>query len=245
MPTLRSIVRDVVAVMVTAALAILVERYISVHLAWLIVVGGCLVLAWLHELHKQIQEILSGESAKPIVRTGMAIILGASIGAGCLGLAWLCANSKARPVSQNEIAPPLVSPQRPGIKVELDTPLPSNQLCTGLSEQNEIQCLCPRPLEFSMKYLPAPNDNNYATEVIITAGKEPMYRVRLFARSQIHPGGELWASPYGKDKAALFLGVMGYDLYSIIVRSSAPEQEFKLELHSAEGLRIKCINQQN
>jgi hypothetical protein len=141
--------------------------------------------------------------------------------------------------------PPFVAPKGPGIRVEMSAPVASNQLCIGLPEKDETQCLCPRPVEFSLKPLPAPNDNNYATEVTITAGREPMYRVRLFARSQIHPGGELWASPHGKESAALFTGVMAYDLSSIYLRSSAPEQEFKLELHSAEGLRIKCVNQEN
>jgi len=108
-----------------------------------------------------------------------------------------------------------------------------------------MQCLYPSPVAFSLKSLAAPNDNNYATEVTVGAVKDPMYRVRLFARSQIHPSGELRASPYGKDKAALFTGILGYDLYSIVLRSSSPEEEFRLELHSAEGLRLKCVNQEN
>jgi hypothetical protein len=142
-------------------------------------------------------------------------------------------------------AHPFVPPRGPGIKMEMNVPIPSNQLCSGLSGENETQCLCPHPVEFSLKPLASPNDNNYATEVTVTAGKEPMYHLRLFARSIIHPGGELWASPYGKDKAALSVGIMAYDLYSVILRSSSPEQQFKLELHSAEGLRIKCVNQEN
>jgi hypothetical protein len=141
--------------------------------------------------------------------------------------------------------PPFVAPKGPGIRVEMSAPLPSSEMCIALSEEAELQCLCPNPVTFSLKSLAAPNDNNYATEVTITAVQDPMYRVRLFARSQIHPSGELRASPYGKGKAALFTGILAYDLYSIILRSSSPEQEFKLELHSAEGLRIKCVNQEN
>jgi hypothetical protein len=142
-------------------------------------------------------------------------------------------------------AHPFVPPQGPGIKTEMNVPIPSNQLCPGLSGENETQCLCPHSVEFSLKPLASPNDNNYATEVTVTAGKEPMYHLRLFATSIIHPAGELRASPYGKDKAVLSVGIMAYDLYSVILHSSNPEQEFKLELHSAEGLRIKCVNQEN
>ena len=141
--------------------------------------------------------------------------------------------------------PPFVAPKGPGIRVEMGAPLPSNELCRGLSEEAEMQCLCPSPVEFSLKSQAAPNDNNYSTEVTVTAVKDPMYRVRLFARSPIHPSGELGASPYGKDKAALFTGILGYDFYSVILRSSSPEQEFKLVLHSSEGLRLKCVNQEN
>jgi hypothetical protein len=54
MSKIKTVVRDVAAVLVIAALAILVEHYVSVKLAWLTVLIGCLVLLWLHELHKPI-----------------------------------------------------------------------------------------------------------------------------------------------------------------------------------------------
>lgn len=54
MPTTKSVVRDSLAVLVTAALAVLVDHYINVRWAWITVVVGCLALAWLHGLHKPI-----------------------------------------------------------------------------------------------------------------------------------------------------------------------------------------------
>jgi hypothetical protein len=40
---------------------------------------------------------------------------------------------------------------------------------------------------------------------------------------------------------------MDYDRYTLLVQSSAPQQEFKLEVRSSEGLRLKRIkgNHQN
>jgi hypothetical protein len=88
---------------------------------------------------------------------------------------------------------------------------------------------------------------NYSTEVDIKAkkGAPPIYHLRIFARTQIKPGAEFDAIPFGRGKAASAVSTMDYDPYSIVLQSSAPQREFKIELHSAEGLGIKCVNQEN
>jgi hypothetical protein len=120
---------------------------------------------------------------------------------------------------------------------------PTPQACAGLSDEKEIACLCPRPVEYSLFALPTPTDNNYATQVEMNAGKESMYRVQLFTRTPVH-AGKIEASPH-KDDAGMAVVEMTFDPYTLLVQSSAPQQQFKLEVRSSEGLRLKCINQIN
>lgn len=121
---------------------------------------------------------------------------------------------------------------------------PTPQACIGLSEEKEIECLCPRPVDYILNALPTPPDDNYATQVDIKAASEALYRVQLFGRTQMH-SGTLEAFPYGDGKAATGVVEMDYDRYTLLVQSSAAQQEFKLEVRSSEGLRLKCINQIN
>jgi hypothetical protein len=141
--------------------------------------------------------------------------------------------------------PPYVQPKGPGVRMDVHVPVASSLLCQGLSAEKEIECLCPRPLPYKLRSLPAPSDNNYATEVDIAASREPIYRLRIFARTQVRSGGEFVVSPYGDGKSASAVGGMDYDPYSLIAQSSAPQREYKIEVHSSEGLRLKCINQEN
>jgi hypothetical protein len=120
---------------------------------------------------------------------------------------------------------------------------PTPQACMGLSEEKEIECLCPRPVDYVLNALPTPPDNNYATQVDIKAGRDPMYRVQLFGRTQMY-SGKIGAFPHEKE-AAISVAEMDYDRYTLLIQSSSPQQEFKLEVRSSEGLRLKCINQIN
>ncbi len=54
MSKLKTLIRDAVAVIVTTALAILAEHYVSIKLAWVVAVTGLIVLLYLHELHTPI-----------------------------------------------------------------------------------------------------------------------------------------------------------------------------------------------
>jgi micrococcal nuclease len=140
--------------------------------------------------------------------------------------------------------PKYTPPKGPGIRVEGQIPVPSTKMCLGLSERAEIECLCPRPLTYTLQSLPPPSDNNYATELTIKAVREPIYRLRVFSRTQISYATLTETWPHDK-QAASFLERMEYDLYSIVMHSSAPQKRYKAIFHTAEGLRIKCINQEN
>ncbi|SRR6266849_6300798 len=141
--------------------------------------------------------------------------------------------------------PAYVPPKGPAIRVDESYVPPSSQLCRGLSDEAEIECLCPRPLNFSLKSLPPPTDTNYATELTILAVREPIYRLRVFSRTYISNGtlSETW--PYGLNDAVNMLGMFDYDRFTIVIHSSAPQKRYRAVLHTAEGLRIKCVNQEN
>jgi len=139
---------------------------------------------------------------------------------------------------------PWVPPTGPGIRFDSQIPAPSNQMCVGLSEFAELQCLCPRPVEYSLAAMPEPKNNNYATQVTINKVRESLYRVRLFSRAIIS-GANLNGVWPNESKAITTLGMMDFDRYSIIIQSTAPQDGFKVVLQTAEGLRIKCINQEN
>lgn len=102
MPTLKSVVKDAVGVVVVTALAILAEHYVGVGAAWTIVVLGCLVLIWLHELHTPIRSTLARWSAvsiahgsrRPVISFGILVMIGALFGGTLFGAAWLYASRR-------------------------------------------------------------------------------------------------------------------------------------------------------
>lgn len=135
-------------------------------------------------------------------------------------------------------------PKGPLVKFESSIPAPSNQLCVGLSEREELRCLCPRPIAYDLTAMPQPKDNNYAVEVTIRKVREPLYRVRLFSRTIISEANLIDVWPNTKN-AITTLQTMDFDKYSIIIQSTAPQDRFKALLQTNAGLRIKCINQEN
>jgi hypothetical protein len=120
---------------------------------------------------------------------------------------------------------------------------PTPKECAGLQDEKEIECLCPRPLDYTLSGLPTPKDNNYATQVEIKAKREAMYRVQLFTRGAVS-SGRIQAFPH-KDDAGVAVVEMAFDPYTLVAQSSAPQDKFLLEVLSSEGLRLKCINQIN
>ncbi len=144
-----------------------------------------------------------------------------------------------------DAAPNYPAPNHPAVRFDGKAEPPSSQMCQGVPDR--AKCLCPDSLKYTMKALPTPSDNNYATEVKIAARSsvEPMYHIRVFARTPIR-GYNYSASPFGKDQGAgLAQGIYEYDPYSITLQSSRPEQDFTVELHSSEGLGLICVEQEN
>jgi len=117
--------------------------------------------------------------------------------------------------------------------------------CTGLPEDKERECLCPRSLDYTLAALPTPPDNNYATQINITSGHEDMYRVVIYGRTTMYVGKVFDAIPNGLGKSGLSTVQMDFDRYALGITSSAPEREFRLQINTSEGLRIKCVNQIN
>lgn len=141
--------------------------------------------------------------------------------------------------------PPYISPRGPGIKMEGGVVTPSSEMCVGMSDKTREQCLCPRPLKYSIKSLPAPADNNYAFELSVKSVREPVYHLRVFSRTKLDYATLAFTSPYGADKSASALGTYQYDPYTVTMQSSAPQKEYKAIFHTAEGLRLVCVNQDN
>jgi len=84
MSKFKTVVRDVVAGLVTAALAYLIDHYVSVELAWLTLIFGGLVLLWLHELHRPIGIwlLLFWVNHKPLSILGCVVVVAALFAAG-------------------------------------------------------------------------------------------------------------------------------------------------------------------
>lgn len=182
-----------------------------------------------------------------------AIVTGAALG----GIYWYGIVSTTRRLGSHqhrrvEVPPKQdvvgLAPGRPSggplTRVEGVVPVPSWQQCRGLSDEEEIKCLCPRPLPFAMKRLPSPPDNNYSTEVTITTDREPMFRIRLYSRTVISRSVVKEAFPNDKNSVVSQL-LMDNDKYSVVIISSAPQTRFTLVIDTAEALRLKCVNQEN
>lgn len=153
----------------------------------------------------------------------------------------------ARLKPKPKITPPdplYAAPTGPLVRFDGSAVPASLSMCQGMPDAAQIDCLCPSPLDYSLKALPTPRDNNYSTEIDIKKVDRPIYRLRIFSRTFFGSHGAFQLFPPMNHSSA-FLGELEYDRYSYILSSTAPEDEFKLEVHTSEGLRLKCINQDN
>jgi len=138
-----------------------------------------------------------------------------------------------------------VPPRGPLIRTEGNIPIASSLLCPGLLEEERTACLCPRPLNFKLAALPAPAEDNFATEIEITTPREPMYRIRVFLRDTISGAHLLAASPHEGKGVSSYAWSAAYDRYSFGAASTAPQSVFRVKLLSATGIRVICANQEN
>jgi hypothetical protein len=184
-------------------------------------------------------------SWNPLVQNIMATVL--VIIVSLIGVPQLMTQWKSEHPAQSTSAPDVQYPLPPQgrlQRVEASLEVPSSQLCVGMSDTAQINCLCPRPLKYNLTALPTPNDNNYATKVEIHSVREPIYKLRIFSRTVVS-SGPISALPYGQGQAAVGVEEFAYDRLSLVMQSSKPETEYTIEIHSSEGLRLKCINQVN
>jgi len=180
-----------------------------------------------------------------ILRIG-TIAISALIYFGLIGRQMFAQYRKDHPQRPVVVLPIYPPPNGPGIRFEGTTPIPSSQMCVGLSDEQEIQCLCPRQLTYTLKALPAPRDNNYATEITITKPPEQFQRIRVFLRAMVSFASLVEVVPDDKiAKSITTLGTMDYDRFSFVISSTAPKSYYKVVVHSSEQMRLKCINQEN
>jgi hypothetical protein len=180
-----------------------------------------------------------------ILRIG-TVALFALIYFGLIGRQMLAQYRKNHPQQPVVVLPIYPPPNGPGIRFEGTTPIPSSQMCGGLTDEQQIQCLCPRQLTYTLKALPAPQDNNYATEITITKPPEQFQRIRVFLRAMVSSASLVEIVPDDKTaKSITILETMDYDRFSFVISSTAPKSYYKVVVHSSEQMRLKCINQEN
>lgn len=135
--------------------------------------------------------------------------------------------------------------ENPLVRMEGRVEQPSQTMCQGLSGDEQVKCLCPNPLSYELIALPSPKDNNYSTLLDVKRIERPFYRIRVFARTQITARYGYTLLPAINAHSSASLTSFDYDPYSFVLTSTQSEEEFKIEIHSAEGLRLYCINQEN
>ena len=151
-------------------------------------------------------------------------------------------NPKAKPAPPDPEYPP---PNGNLVRMEGTIEPPSNQMCQGMPDEAGIRCLCPSPLDYTLRAMEPPTDNNYATEINIKQVGRSIYRARVFARTMVDPRHGFVPDPPNDSHSASFLGTLANDPYSFVVSATAPKKGFKVIVHTSEGLRLKCINQEN
>ncbi len=159
---------------------------------------------------------------------------------------WLTGWLTSKPHLMAAQDPHYPQPKGPGIRIDTHVPTPSRFLCQGLSEQAEIDCLCPRPLNYALAAAAPTDDSNYATEVIVNRSREPMYRIRMFSRAPISSWQLLEPTEEAvKAKGACIGPAASVDPYSMTMQCTFPLDRFRIGVHTSEGLRLKCITQEN
>lgn len=162
---------------------------------------------------------------------------------GAISMATACARKAARQDAPH-IAPVTPPAESRHSVLTTTTLMPSSSMCKGLTGDSETKCLCPNPLQFGINSLPESPQHNFLTDIDIKRSSRPMYRVRIFAADDLDSVGELVATPI--DASSLnFIGRMDTDPASVILSSSTPKDEFKLNVETEKTLRLKCINQED
>jgi len=124
------------------------------------------------------------------------------------------------------------------------TMIPSGLMCTGLTGDSETKCLCPNSLQFGLSSLPESPEHNFSTNIDIRRSVRPMYRIRIFSAHDLESVGGIVTIP-NEGNSLNVIGRLDEDPASVTLSSSAPKDEFKLNVETAQALRLKCVNQEN
>ena len=122
--------------------------------------------------------------------------------------------------------------------------IPLNRACGQLTGDAETKCLCPAPLQFAVSSQSESVKHSFSADIDIKKAASPMHRVRIFSYGELVSINGLLGIP--NDSESLnFTERMESDPYSVILSSSAPKDEFKLNVSTTEKLQLKCINQED
>lgn len=122
--------------------------------------------------------------------------------------------------------------------------IPSSKMCKGLSGDAETKCLCPHPLQFALKSQLGSAEDAFSTDIDIRKSAWSMYRIRIFSVDDIDRISGFVAIPNDANSLNLTES-MDFDPTSVILSSSTPKDEFKLNVGTSMALRLKCINQEH
>ena len=122
--------------------------------------------------------------------------------------------------------------------------IPLNRACGQLTGDAETKGLCPAPLQFAVSSQSESVKHSFSADIDIKKAASPMHRVRIFSYGELVSINGLLGIP--NDSESLnFTERMESDPYSVILSSSAPKDEFKLNVSTTEKLQLKCINQED
>ncbi|MGA3050097.1 MAG: hypothetical protein ABSD67_26075 [Terracidiphilus sp.] len=181
-------------------------------------------------------------AAKKLVRAVLPALLYLGLSA-LIGLSSACKHKVAKQETPHNVpAPPPADIEHTVLAAT--TIIPSNKMCKGLSGDAEAQCLCPHPLQFTLKSQPGSPDDAFSTDIDIKKSAWPMYRVRIFSVDDIDRVSGVVAIP-NEENSLNIAESMDFDPSSVILSSSTPKDEFKLNVATVAQLRLKCIDQEH
>jgi len=119
------------------------------------------------------------------------------------------------------------------------------------SDQNSViyrpptegEQLCPHPLAYSLRELAKPTDDNYSTELTIKNNNELMLTVDIYLRTLYSRA--FLTYPTEQHEQVIGLELRTWDGSFLKLTATSGVSEYKLEIHTFQPLRVKCINQAN
>jgi len=216
-------------------------------------VGGAIAIrrnGFTREMHVEKTEYCKEQGRKPsLMRLAMECVFRRSGKiAFCVGLSAIFAMTSSCRRKMIEQETPHVdnsntSAKGPGTDLAAEIVVSPNTLCRGLSGDAESKCLCPSPLQYTLSSQPKSPDHMFSTDIDVRKSASPMRRIRVFSWGDIDRVNGFLGVP-SDTTSLIFTERMDSDPSSVIVVSSAPKDEFKLNVYTSEALRLKCVDQE-